>query len=202
MEHLTKTATVTTTDLGEFTAVISTEAVDRERDVVVATAMVAALHAWSLTGKTIPLAWNHSSDPEDIVGHVEPESVKAVAGEVVASGWVDQTTERGAQVWRLMKSGILGFSFGYLITNSVERADGVREIRGLDVFEVSATPTPMNGATRVLSTKSLIDHDPLVDAINEAFAKADAAHQAAQLKARSMRIARENAPIQIASFEC
>ena len=63
----------------------------------------------------IPLHWNHSSEPEDIVGHVNPATVEAVDGEVVASGWVDQSTDRGAHVWRLAKAQTLGFSFGYLI---------------------------------------------------------------------------------------
>ena len=59
MEHLMLKAVATTTDLGRFEAVISTEAVDREKDVVVAATMVSALQAWTLTGKKIPLAWNH-----------------------------------------------------------------------------------------------------------------------------------------------
>ena len=54
-----------------------------------------------------------------------------------------------------MKSNSLGFSFGYLITDSYERSDGIREIRGLDIFEISTAPTPMNSATRVVSTKSI-----------------------------------------------
>jgi hypothetical protein len=87
--------------------------------------------------------------------------VKAVDGEVHATGWVDQATDRGAHIWRLAKSGTLGFSFGYLIPEggSVKRADGVREIHKLDVFEVSATPAPMNNDTRVLSTKAVEDDE-------------------------------------------
>jgi hypothetical protein len=70
------------------------------------------------------------------------------------SGWIDQSTERGKEAWRLIKSGVLGFSFGYLILDAVKRKDGVREIRALDVFEVSCTATPMNNSTQVLSWKS------------------------------------------------
>jgi hypothetical protein len=93
---------------------------------------------------------------------VNPATVKAVGGEVVASGWIDQDTERGRHMWRLAKSGTLGFSFGYLIPEggAVKRADGVREIRRLDVFEITATPAPMNNGTRVLNTKAATDPDP------------------------------------------
>ena len=107
---LLKAVATTTTDLGEFTAVVSTSAIDREKDIVEPAAMVSALRAWTLTNKLVPLHWDHSPDPENIVGHVDPESVRAVGGEVQASGKVDLDTDRGRQVWRLMKSGTLGFS--------------------------------------------------------------------------------------------
>jgi hypothetical protein len=164
MDHITFKAVATqTTDRGIFEAVISTEAVDRENDVVLPEAMVSAFEGWTFSGRMTPLHWNHGSDPEDIVGHINPPSVKAVDGEVHATGWIDQSTDRGRHVWRLAKSGTLGFSFGYLIPygGAVKRADGVREIRKLDVFEVSATPAPMNPDTRVLSTKAVEeDEDP------------------------------------------
>jgi hypothetical protein len=89
-----------------------------------------------------------------VVGYVRPESAKAVNGQVLVSGWIDQSTERGKEAWRLVKSGVLGFSFGYLILDAVKRKDGVREIRALDVYEVSCTATPMQGTTRVISWKS------------------------------------------------
>ena len=158
--HATFKAVATHTDQGLFTAVISSEAADRERDVVLASAMAEALRAWESTHKAIPLAWNHSSAAEDIVGHIDPSSVEELDGEVVASGWVDQDTPRGAETWRLMKSGTLGFSFGYLVTRSTGRGEGTRVIEALDVFELSATATPMNNRTRVLSTKSTASRVP------------------------------------------
>jgi hypothetical protein len=148
-----------TTEEGTFEAVISTASVDREGDVVLPSAMVKALRSWTATSKLIPLSWAHSTEADDIVGHVDPESVELAGDEVVASGWVDRDTPRGRSTWRLMKSGTLGFSFGYLALDTVKRADGVREIRELDVFEVSATPTPMNAETRVVSTKSIGEYD-------------------------------------------
>jgi HK97 family phage prohead protease len=155
-EHhlLLKARTLVDADRGDFEAIISSEDVDRERDSVLAPAMVTALRAWTKVNKSIPLLWSHSAAPEDCVGHINPESARAVAGQVVVSGWIDQSTERGKEAWRLIKSGVLGFSFGYLILDAVKRKDGVREIRALDVFEVSATATPMNHSTRVVSWKS------------------------------------------------
>jgi hypothetical protein len=55
MERLTfKAVMTTTTDQGIFEAVISSEAVDREQDIVVAAAMVDALRAWAGTNKKGP----------------------------------------------------------------------------------------------------------------------------------------------------
>lgn len=201
MQHMTlKAVATTTTDQGVFEAVISTESIDRENDIVIPEAMVAALKAWSATGKKIPLHWNHSSDPEDIVGHVDPETVKAVAGEVVASGWVDQDTDRGRHVWRLAKSGTLGFSFGYLIPDggAVKRADGVREIHKLDVFEITATAAPMNPDTRVLATKAL-EQKRYVDPVTGT--RMDYGELMAHTKAMSPRLRKQAQPVQVATFE-
>jgi hypothetical protein len=159
-EHLLLKAAIVAADKRTFEAIISTEAVDRERDIVSTAGMVEALRASIPLGKLIPLAWSHSSAPEDVIGHIDPASAKAVDGEVHAAGWIDQSIPRGQETWRRVKSGTLGFSFGYLIVDAVKRADGVREIHELDVFEVSACSTPMNAATRVTAWKSA-DREPM-----------------------------------------
>jgi HK97 family phage prohead protease len=156
MKHLLLKATTVATDQGTFEAVISTATIDREKDIVDPDGMVRALHKWMPTGKQIPLAWNHSTAAEDIIGTIDPASAKAVNGEVVVTGWIDQSTPRGAEAWRLVKTGVLGFSFGYLIPDggAVKRAGGGNHIKELDVFEVTASPTPMNNDTRVLGWKA------------------------------------------------
>jgi HK97 family phage prohead protease len=155
MEHLLLKATVTAaTDEGTFTAVISTAAIDRDKDIVEPSAVVDALHKWVPTGKKVPLSWNHSVAAEDIVGHLNPETAHAVGNEVVADGWVDQSIDHGKHAWRLVKSGTLGFSYGYLVVKATQRKGGGLHIKALDIFEVTATPIPANGETRVLSFKS------------------------------------------------
>jgi hypothetical protein len=82
MEHVLLKATATATEAGVFSAVVSAASVDREGDIVRPEAMVTALKAWERTGKLIPLAWNHSTAAEDIIGHIDPASAKALDG-----GW-------------------------------------------------------------------------------------------------------------------
>jgi hypothetical protein len=129
-EHhlMLRAKTITATDRGDFVAVVSSEAVDREKDVVSADAMVKALKAWIEVDKLIPLLWSHSPAAEDVVGHIDPKSARAVNGEVVIEGWIDQSTSRGKEAWRLVKSNVLGFSFGYLVNKASKMPDGTRLI--------------------------------------------------------------------------
>ncbi len=179
MDHLLLKAVTTAQDEGVFEAVISSAAVDRERDIVEPAAMVKALRKWAQTGKLIPLAWHHSTDAKDQIGHVDPASVREVDGEVVVKGWIDQSTEVGAHAWRLVKSGTLGFSFGYLIPEggSTQRKGGGLHIKELDVFEITATPTPANNDTRVLGWKAM-----------------GASEMAAKMRAMADEMASENSP--------
>jgi hypothetical protein len=58
------------------------------------------------------------------------------------------------EAWRLVKAGTAALSFGYLATDAFMRADGIQELRELDLYEISLTPTPANPDTRILSFKS------------------------------------------------
>lgn len=89
---------------------------------------------------------------------------------MLAAGKVDLDTDRGRQVWRLMKGGVCGFRFGYLVPEggAQKRACGGRRIVQLDVFEITVCPAPMNPATRVLWTKSAADDEPPTHAELEA----------------------------------
>ncbi len=174
MEHLLlKAAVSAATDQGVFEAVVSTATIDRERDIVDPDGMVSALQKWTQTGKNIPLAWNHSGEADKQIGYIDPASAKNVNGEVVVRGWIDQSIPVGKDAWRLVKMGTLGFSFGYLVPQggSVKRASGGEHIHQLDVFEVTASPTPMNNDTRVLGYKAATD-DPAVRVLNSMIGQA------------------------------
>jgi Caudovirus prohead serine protease len=202
VDHLLlKAVTTVSTDQGAFEAVISTEGVDREKDIVSAPAVVDALRKWN---RPIPLAWNHDTEAADIFGHIDPATVHQVNGEVVASGQVDLDSGTDSEAWRSFNSRAIGFSFGYLILDATERTGGGRHITALDVFEITATPTPMNNATRVLSTKA-IDSD--LDRVRTEWRDQLTAVMGAtttdpdRLRVKAQRLAREVAPIQIATFD-
>src|SRR5206468_11785638 len=66
-----------------------------------------------------------------------------------------QSADVGREAWRSFKAGCVGFSFGYLVSNATKRKGGGRNINELDVFEITATGTPMNNDTRVLGWKGI-----------------------------------------------
>jgi HK97 family phage prohead protease len=174
MEHLLLKAATTATDQGTFTAVISTASVDRAKDIIEPAAMVASLAKWAALGKLVPLAWNHT---DEVVGHIDPSTAEIVNGEVVAKGYVDheprpeQPDYHGPQAWRLVKSGTLSFSFGFLFDPNkdvTKLANGRYRVKNLDVFEISVIPVgPANNDTRVLSWKSAEDRDNVIQQLQD-----------------------------------
>jgi HK97 family phage prohead protease len=154
VQHMTLKASALTTDLGQFTALVSTADVDREGDVVLPSAFRHTVERWQQSEKMIPLHWDHGTQPEDIIGHVDPARMAVQSNGLVVGGRVDLDTDRGQQVWRLLKSNTIGFSFGFVMNQSHTRSDGVREISSVDLYEITATYRPTNDRTRVLSTKS------------------------------------------------
>lgn len=168
MEHLLLKAVTTATDKGTFTAVISTATVDRDKDIIEPAAVVASLAKWAALGKLVPLAYKHT---EEVVGHIDPASAAVENNEVVVKGFVDQSTERGQVVWRLVKSGTLSFSFGFLFdtkTGAAKLPGGRYRIKELDVFEISAVPVgPANNDTRVLEWKSIEERDRVLTELQE-----------------------------------
>ena len=61
MEHKLKSATATVSDQGTFAALVATWNEDREGDVIARGAFTATISRWRLSGKRLPLMWNHQS---------------------------------------------------------------------------------------------------------------------------------------------
>ena len=59
-----------------------------------------------------------------------------------------------------MKAHRVALSFGFVVTDEFKRSDGIRELREIDLFEISVVPAPANQDTRFLSLKSPVTIDP------------------------------------------
>ena len=230
--HTTKAADVTTiTDVGEFTALAATYDVDRQGDAIQPGAFARTIQAWRQSGKNVPLHWNHSGDAGDIIGYVDPNSMRETAAGLQVSGKVDLADSPVArEAWRSMRNNSMSLSFGYRVDKSHPLPDGVKALDEIDLFEISIVPIPASPSTRVLAMKS-VDHEAddeppaeptePVDNSPESRAVRDMAREwmltamgvtngngkaktltPDELREKSLRLAAEHAPVQIASFEC
>jgi HK97 family phage prohead protease len=83
-----------------------------------------------------------------VIGTVDPHSAREIREGLFVKGKLDiDDSEIAREAWRLVKSGAVALSFGYMVTDSFKRADGIEELREIDLFEVSLTPAPANPDT-------------------------------------------------------
>jgi HK97 family phage prohead protease len=205
-------ATTTTTDQGTFTALVSAWEADREKDIITRTAFDRTIEAWQRSGKNIPLLFEHSTT---VVGSVDPQSMLTSKAGLIVAGEVDRSTGEGQQVWRSIKSGVAGFSIGY-VSEDRPRKGGGRELFEIDLLEISATSRPMHPATRALGWKSAdcppelvgTAWDPVMADGSPVQTKGAAdfvlpSDAEIRKRAKALELAEKRSrPIQIASFEC
>lgn len=113
---------------------------DHHNDRVMPGAFAKALAA----GRTTPILWMHKSDdPRNYVGEVveateTPEGLKI-------RGRFDLDTEHGSAAYRQVKARrVDALSIGYGIRHATKGADGVNELRDLDLIEVSVVTRGAN----------------------------------------------------------
>jgi uncharacterized protein len=172
VQHLAvKAAVEEVTDLGEFTAIAAAYTADRVNDQIVPGAFAKTIERWRASGKVIPLHWNHSGAAADIIGVVDPASLRETNAGLYVEGKLDLEGSMVArEAWRSMKANAMSLSFGYTVDRQRRRSDGINELQEIDLFEVSIVPGPANFDTRVLSTKKVAGDIP-TDAELRAWAK-------------------------------
>lgn len=148
---------------GQFIAYAST--FDREPDsygdVVAKGAFEKTLREWEESGNTIPILFGHRmDDPAFNIGGV----VKAVEDErgLKILGQLDLDSEKGAQVYRLIKGrrlAQLSFAFDVLNSGQVTLEDGTKanELREIKLYEVSLVPIGANQNTEIIAVKTALD---------------------------------------------
>lgn len=154
---------------GEFLVYPSTftRTPDAYGDVVAKGAFARGITARKESGAVLPGLFGHRlDDPDFFVASAIEE------GEDDHGWWVkgafDLESPKGAQVYRLVKSGRLrelSFAYDVLDGGLVKLEDGsdAYELRDLDVFEFSFVPVGANRDTSVVAVKSAVD--ALVDGV-------------------------------------
>jgi HK97 family phage prohead protease len=138
--------------LGQLEAIVSVYGnVDRGNDRCVRGCFADSLARWRTKGRPLPFLWAHKWDVPPLGGVVEAE-------ELTEGLWVkvqlDMQDQLARDVHRKLTDGTLGeFSFGYDLVDW-KMVGGVRELRALDLLEVSAVLVGMNPATRLVQAKA------------------------------------------------
>ncbi len=156
MQHLTLATKATAiTDEGVFSAIAATYAVDRVGDQIIRGAFDESIKRWQGAGRSLPLHWNHRGEAANVIGSVDPTTMRETTEGLYVEGQLDlEESEVAREAWRSMKANRVALSFGYVVTADRKREDGVRELLGLDLFEISVVAAPANPDTRFLSLKA------------------------------------------------
>jgi HK97 family phage prohead protease len=156
LEHKAVEATTRVdSDLGEFAAIAATYDVDRVKDRIRPGAFEKTIARWRSSGQRIPLHWAHRGEAKNVIGSVDPATMREIAGAgLYVEGKLDlDDSEVAREAWRSMKDNRVGLSFGYMTVKS-QRRDGINDLLELDLFEISIAPGPINPQTRILEMKS------------------------------------------------
>lgn len=160
---------------GEFTAYASVFGVkDSYGDVVEPGAFEDTLAAWRVKARPIPLLFGHNNkDPDYFIGQVV-EAVEDDTGLLVRCQ-IDTSTEKGAQVHRLVKSGLLAeMSFMYSVKDGEyvapvgedgkkRWADEYFSLKAVDLYEVSVVHIGANPATEITDVKAAADAERVAE---------------------------------------
>lgn len=211
------TATERTTDQGDFTAIAAAYTPDRAGEVIRRGSFTTTIGRWLASGKQLPVHHEHKGSAENVVGSIDPRTMSETDAGLYVEGKIDIADSKIArEVWRSMKRNRASLSIGYLVLDKATRADGLVELREIDLLEVSIVSQPANADTVVLSTKHAEGSDAegsdAEDAGDHATVMAFSKHghyerfkatEQAQLEAKRLAAIaeRESKPIEIVSFE-
>ena len=206
------TATERTTDQGDFTAIAAAYTPDRAGEIIRRGSFTTSIGKWLASGKQLPVHHEHKGSAENVIGSIDPRTMAEREDGLYVEGKIDIADSKIArEIWRSMKRNRASLSIGYLVLDKATRADGLVELREIDLLEVSIVSQPANADTVVLSTKHAEGSDA-EDAGDHATVMAFSKHghyerfkatEQAQLEAKRLAAIaeRESKPIEIVSFE-
>lgn len=126
--------------------------VDAHKEIVVAGAYLSSLAKHKSEGTLPAMLWQHNTD-EPIGTYTE---MKEDGTGLWVKGQLELETQKGREAYALLKSGALsGMSIGYRVLSAGPRDEEtyVRELKELDLWEVSLVTFPSNEASRVSGVK-------------------------------------------------
>lgn len=157
-------------EAGTFEAIVAVFGnTDLHGDRIAATAFDANLDEWKASGDPIPVIFSHQwHDLSAYLGHADPDDVRALApgdpelpeairdlGGLYLKGQVDTDEPEGRKALKLLKSRtIREFSFAYDVIDEAKDAEGINELKQLNLIEAGPTLKGANPLTQLIGAKA------------------------------------------------
>lgn len=144
--------------IGVVEGYASTWDVDRGNDVILRGAFDKTIARHVSEGRQVRMLWQHNGD--QLIGGFPAEKMREDERGLFVRGEINLETQAGREAYALAKQGVLSdFSVGFSIPSrdAVKYNDtgdrNVREIREVELWEVSMVGEPMNPNANVLAVK-------------------------------------------------
>lgn len=125
--------------------------VDRVKDRVMPGAFVKSVAKHFADGRQIRMYYQH--DSKEIIGGFNPAYISEDPQGLKVVGEINLEVQRGREVYALAKQGVLGdFSIGYTVKD-FDIKDGIRQLREIDLWEISIVSEPANPKAKILQVK-------------------------------------------------
>lgn len=129
--------------------------VDRGNDRVVAGAFTNSLNRYRENNRPIKMYYQH--DSKEIIGGFPIDKIKDDGNGLYVEGQINLDVQRGREVYALAKQGIIqDFSIGYTVED-YDLNKGIRELKELELWEISMVGEPMNPEARIMSVKAKME---------------------------------------------
>lgn len=126
---------------------------DRHKDKILPGAFKATLEDHVTRQRQIRVLLQH--DPNMLIGGIPPEKAYEDRNGLLVETEINLETQRGREAYALARQGVLiEFSFGFVVKD-YEIQSGIREIKEIDLYEVSLVSEPANIRARVVEVKSV-----------------------------------------------
>lgn len=133
--------------------------VDRGNDRVITGAFNKSLKRYQETRRPIKMYFNHDSN--EIIGGFPVDKIRDDANGLYVEGQINLEVQKGREAYALAKQGVMqDFSIGYTVEDYDLKA-GVRELKELELWEISMVGEPMNPEARILSVKNVTPYKDL-----------------------------------------
>lgn len=126
--------------------------VDRGNDRIMKGAFGKSIDRYKGNSRPIKMFYQHNS--HDIIGGFPSSEIKETDKGLEVTGHINLDVQKGREAYALAKQGVLtDFSIGYTVGDYAIKEDGIRDLKEIELWEISLVGEPMNQLARVTDVK-------------------------------------------------